>query len=477
MRFFSRILKYQDSLFGGLFVLSVALVGFGGGAFVAEYRVFPYHMVREAAAGVVAVYKDITDTTNDSLLRRVSEFSTAEVPANRIRYPGALYSGLLWQGGDGLFRETCPDLGCLAVEYSSSGEVVHAYPYRFDQFGEWQKIVELPRGVVHPFQPPRLLQVPHAVRQYSNGDLLVIYSYRNSFPWKGGVARLDREGRPVWIRDDYSHHWPTLFEDPDGEELALVPGTTLEGVPVSSLIERRPPSTDITCEGFKNEVDHVRVLNGDGSVRQDIRIVDKIIDSPFASMLFLSTDPCDLLHLNYIDRIREDVDGILGVAPGDYVVSLRNISAFGIMDNVTGAVKKVVSGTFIHQHAVQHLRGSEFLIFDNHGADADAGPSRLLLIDLADGAVRERTIFPLANTPEEFRLFSHNRGNISISLDREKAIVVSSNEGIALEVQLSDGAILNVFRNIHDLSGMEHNLEGAGDRAVYLVLHDIQYVE
>ena len=56
-------------------------------------------------------------------------------------------------------------------------------------------------------------------------------------------------------------------------------------------------------------------------------------------------------------------------------------------------------------------------------------------------------------------------------------IVVSSNQGIGLEVRLSDGAVLNVFRNVHDLSGLRHNLEEAGDRAIYLVFKDLQYVE
>lgn len=194
-------------------------------------------------------------------------------------------------------------------------------------------------------------------------------------------------------------------------------------------------------------------------------------------MLFHSTDPCDLLHLNYIDRIREDVEGILGVTPGDYVVSLRNISAFGIMDGETGRMKRLARGSFIQQHSVQHLKGSQFLMFDNHGADADAGPSRILLVDLGGGSVREQTLYPLSSTPEKFRFYSGLRGNVSISQDRKRMILVSSDQGIGLEVRLTDGSILNVFRNVYDLSGLKHNLEDAEDRAVYLVLQDLQYVE
>ena len=472
------ILRNQNGIFAGLFVVSVALASFAAGGLVSRYKVFPYSLAREALWGVRAIYKDVTNTEYDTLLRQVSEYSTADAAANRIQDLGGLTSGLLWPGGEGLFREICPERGCLAVEFSSSGEVVHAYPYRLDDLDEWEKLAELPRDTVHPFQRPELRKVPGAVRKYSNGDLLVVFYYANAIPDEGGAARIDRSGMPVWVREDYSHHWPTLFEGDDGEDLALVPGMTIEDGSENSDSKQDMLGNVPACSPLDlNLVDHVRILDGDGSILQDIRIIDKIIESPFASMLLHSISACDLLHLNYIDRIRDDVKDIPGVNPGDYVVSLRNVSAFGIIDSDTGSMKRMVRGGFIQQHSVQHLTGSEFLLFDNHGADADGGPSRVLLVDLADGAIRERTVFPLGDTPEELRFFSDIRGNISVSEDRKRTILASSNQGIGLEVRLSDGAVLNVFRNIHDLSGLEHNLEDADDRAVYLVLNDLQYVK
>ena len=56
-------------------------------------------------------------------------------------------------------------------------------------------------------------------------------------------------------------------------------------------------------------------------------------------------------------------------------------------------------------------------------------------------------------------------------------IVTSSNQGVGLEVTVFDGAILNVFRNIHDLPGLNQNLEEAGGESIYLVLKDLQYAE
>ena len=469
------ILRHQNGLLASLFVVSIALASFAAGGIVGKYRVFPYYLLSEAVAGVRALYRDVTNTTYDSLARRVSEYSAVDAPSRRVDDTEALTSGLLWPGGEGLFREICPEMGCLAVELSSSGEVVHAYPYRLDAIKEWRKVVELPRGTVHPFQAPKLSKVIHAVRKYSNGDLLIVFDYANSIPDEGGVARIDRSGMPLWVREDYSHHWPTLFTDVNGEEFALIPGMTIED---DLNLKHSVLSFEPECPPYShNQVDHVKVLGGDGSILQEIRIIDRIMESQYASMLNHSTSSCDLLHLNYIDRIRDDVSGMPGVYPGDYVVSFRNISSFGIMDSETGRIKRMVRGTFSQQHSVQHLKESKFLLFDNHGADINAGPSRILLVDLAGSAVHEQTIYPRADTPEELRFFSYLRGNISISQDRERMIIASSNQGIGLEVQLSDGGVLNLFRNIHDLSGMAHNLEEAGERAIYLVLRDLQYVE
>ena len=84
--------------------------------------------------------------------------------------------------------------------------------------------------------------------------------------------------------------------------------------------------------------------------------------SPYSGVLRQSTNGCDPLHLNFIDVVRDDLPaGIEGIEPGDIVVSLRNISAFGIIDAGSGDLKRLVRGTFIQQHSVQHLSGSRYI--------------------------------------------------------------------------------------------------------------------
>ncbi len=173
-----------------------------------------------------------------------------------------------------------------------------------------------------------------------------------------------------------------------------------------------------------------------------------------------------LLHLNFIDTFH-------GASPKQFqqnsiVVSLRNLSAFAILNSENGAPQRVVRGSFVQQHSVHHLSGSKFLIFDNHGGNLDGGPSRLLEVDIERG--EERTIFPNPSTPIELRtLFSDTAGYVDISSDRKRSFVSFSHAGIAVEVEIATGRVLTIYRNCHAFS----HSESAGrwsSKGVFLVL-------
>ena len=167
-------------------------------------------------------------------------------------------------------------------------------------------------------------------------------------------------------------------------------------------------------------------------------------------------DHCDPLHLNSVHVLGKDAEGAGedDLAPGDLMVSLRNLDAFAVLDRRTHRVKRLVRGSFAWQHAVLHLEGSRFLMLDNHGEvwGDEKGSSRLLMVDVANG--EETTIFPNAATPGDLRSFFYTwvRGDISLSPDRRRVIVTISHSGRAFEVRLSDGALLTLFHDVHDVS-------------------------
>ena len=250
----------------------------------------------------------------------------------------------------------------------------------------------------------------------------------------------------------------------------------------SIAFERGPKTITIKCRTGRPYLDAISTIDGDGRLLRRINLIDALRDSPFAHVMQSTSDtnyrlaaPCDPLHLNFVHRLRADAGGTWGLAPGDLVASLRNLSAFAIVDGESGRVKRLVRGSFFYQHSVQHLTGSTFLMFDNYGGDGVHGPSRLLRIDLADG--RETTVFPNDQTPEPLRnLFSHNQGNIDISSDRQRAMVVFTLQGIAVEVRLADGAVLNVFHSLHDVSSLEQFPKDRQQRAAVFEMSGLSYI-
>ena len=234
--------------------------------------------------------------------------------------------------------------------------------------------------------------------------------------------------------------------------------------------------TTIRCDTGEPYLDTVNVVDGDGRLLKRIDLVDALVSSKFASALLHTSNACDPLHLNFIHLLGDDAGGAHGIAPGDLVVSLRNLSAFAILDAESGSLKRLVRGSFLQQHSVHRLEGSTFLMFDNLGHDHVGGPSRLLMVDIADG--RETTVFPNETTPEALRiLFSQSAGSIDISPDRERAIIAFTGDSVAVEVRISDGAVLNVFTSLHDLSGRDQFSEERTKVAGRFRLYGIDYVK
>ena len=136
------------------------------------------------------------------------------------------------------------------------------------------------------------------------------------------------------------------------------------------------------------------------------------------------------------------------------MVSLRTLNAFGIIDRDTRRLKRLERGSFIRQHAVRHFEQARFLMFDNLGADGVHGPSRLLMVDLATG--KETTLFPRDHTPAHLRRVTPASGYIEVSPDRQRVLFNEKTLGRILELRLSDGRVLNIFRQLHDLSSVEN---------------------
>lgn len=450
-----------------LFLLALAVGLIAWGIAIERYGVFP-RPVLSAALKTARTTLESSRTPDTGSFQGFADTPLAKFAGQRIEIIGgdALGDAMLIQGGRHQFRELCPEHGCLAVAVAPSGDVIHTWPFRPNAIhaanvaDEGEYPYERNR-----FSPERDME-PIEIEQYPNGDLLVTFHLRNAFPYAGGVARIDRDGNPRWFRRDYSHHHPRIG---DGD-VAFVPAVTVGGDTLEV-----PNGDDVfayACDG-KVYRSALNVLDGDGALIERIPVLDILLASPRSGVLSEPADPCDPLHFNSVDIAGEDAGG--GIAAGDLILSLRNVSAFAVLDGETRALKRLVRGAFFRQHDVTHLTGSTFLMFDNQGGDRVGGPSRLLMVDLATGA--ETTIFPNERTPAALRgLYSYNRSAIDVSPDGERATAAFSREGVAVEVRLADGAVVGVFRSLHDVSGLDQFPDERIERAAVFFLQGVDYL-
>ena len=425
-----------------LLVVALMSAAFVGGMYVYKEKVFPYSLFRAAWLTGRELFE--IHVSESPLLHGAASVDVTPGRREPLRFEfigaDALADPILVAGGAAALSGYCPGAtSCLAIEYAGRGEVVHAWPYRPDEIANAPAIADLPYEEPLGFRFSRHAY-PVGVSRYANGDLLVIFQLIHTFPYAGGVARIDRDGRVVWYRRDYSHHYPHLI---DGD-VALVPGMRIGEGPIRARYPtgKRRPGWTLHCD--RPFLDFVHVVDGEGRLLEEISVFDALVESPYGRLLLYRNHPCDPTHLNFVHQVREDAGGVSGIEAGDLVVSLRNLNAFGILDRDDRRLKRLVRGTFFRQHSVTHLEGTKFLMFDNYGGDGVHGPSRLLLVDVAEGT--EHTVFPNGTTPGHLQgLFSFGGGHISVSPDRRRVFVTFSREGKAVEVRLADGAVLTVL--------------------------------
>ena len=423
-----------------LFWVAVTALAFGGGAYVAWSGVFPWKFIYN---GVKTGVQTADAWRRHDRLRRenrcVAGVPTDSVDATRIRPTTSnggseLSDPVVFLDHPRTFVDPCVSPhGYVAVEYRGPGNAGMKWPFRPDllaRAAEEAQPLEKTPGI-----PSADVFRAAWATPYPNGDLLVSFHYQYwHHPSYAGAGRVGQDGQVLWFTPEgYSHHEAHV----GAGDTVWVAGATLE-----EPVRRLPGLGTWECDRLSNLVlDRINVLDESGALVDSVSVLDAFLASRWAPAL-IHADPCDPFHLNSVSMVGEDVSGLPDVRPGDLVLSFRNLDAFAVLDRETGVVKRYARGTFVRQHSVKHLGGSEFVLFDNQGGyeqdENDGYPySRVLVVDLASG--EERVLFP--RIPAQ-QWFSRIRGRVSLSPDRTRVLASFTRSANAVEVRIADGAVL-----------------------------------
>lgn len=435
----------------------LAVAAFILGFAVRQYRLFPYQLIADAVrttrrARAAFFSRDLAEIQD---MKAINDNSAGAPPRFQFTEGDSMADPVIWLGGYGRFGEYSPEYGCLAVEFSHEGELLHPIPLRVDEIKRMEPIARM------PYSDPGFSFHKHThffgLARHDSGDIFTTMHHHRApvHPYAGGIMRVDRDGHPIWWRRDYSHHAPSIGTHPEFGEVLVTPGLTLHRGDVvyhlgdESLRLRSDPSLDVL-------MDVINILRPeDGELLRQFSVMDAIKNSPHSAVLGANNDHMDPIHANSVVVLDDRVDGEGILSSGDLVVSMRSLSAVGVLDGRDGSLKCLTRGSFLFQHSARHWKGSKFLLLDNQGTDGTHGPSRLLMINLVTGT--ERTIFPNVNTPPSIRAkaVTRIRGHVSVSPDLTRAICTFPDARFAVEVRLSDGECLTVFENVHDISSFE----------------------
>ena len=401
------------------FLLSVGVLLYAYGVAVGVYRIFPYDILKSAAAaGVEWVRFPL-----HKLRIKPQKFLTPARHKGKgvVKHiKGKAFSGKTFI--EGFFGDS---IRMKLIDMD--GEVIHEWRASFNEI--WPEAQHLKK------QPHDWDIQVHGALLYPNGDVVFNFQY-------GGLVRIDKCSRVRWKLPYQTHH--SIFQDTDGN--LWVPGRRLHEKTVEKFPKVPAP--------FYEE--YILKISPDGRVQREISILDVIFGSQYEGVLFANgahetkiTVPLDhdFTHLNDIEILPLKMASKFAFfEAGDLLVSLRNMNLLLIIDPNSEKIKWSMTGPYIRQHDPDFLSTGRISVFDNR-RDGDNGKilggSRILELD----PIKQKVI-TVYGGEENQQFFTDTQGDHQ-HLPNGNILITESNAGHAFEVT-ANGDIVWSFVNRWD---------------------------
>jgi outer membrane protein assembly factor BamB len=421
------------------FILGISFMTYLYGVASTKERWFPTNFVADGWRAAKAL-KEVWESEVEGLPPGAIEWTDTEPTLRQLPDPAQTKAPnppddlVLVTGGPYELTNLCPELGCLAWLMDRHGVVYHAWP--IDPEVQW--------GETLSGYPRRENITPIGTHVYDNGDLLVTFQGRNTFPFGVGVAKFDRNGKVLWQKEINAHHWLDVGDD----GLIYLAVHRLRDSP----IELGDTDHRLICEDGKIYEDFVVILDRDGRVIEDLSLLDAYVESGYAGLLERTRSDCDPLHLNDVRVLKAELaDAYPAFTAGDLMVSTNAVNAVAVIDRSSRTIKWLTSGTMMSQHNPRFAGDNRILVFDNRGGTRIGGKGGSRIIAIEVGSQHAGTIFPPPGRSPSLDFYTDVSGHFDLDRVRSRALVVLSLQGRIVEVDLKSGRVLWEYANIHEI--------------------------
>ncbi len=384
----------------------------GAGAYA--YKLPPYRELRVAFIGA--------DALVERYLRDDASHSFFWAPARRGDKEVTHHDAARAYQGVTLYLST-HDLEAVLVDME--GRPWHRWALDFSEAWPEPSHVDEPRSDDMIFW--------RAAKVLPNGDLLAVYIARGDTPWGYGLAKIDKDSRPIWTYAERMHH--DLDVGPDGHIYGL--GHRIEHQPLAGLKQIAPPYLE----------DFLVVLSPEGEELRRVSLLSALAASPYADLARLAVTAAgegnDPLHTNAVELVRRPIDvGSTVLQPGQVIVCFRQINTIAAIDPVEGRVVWAYRGPWLAPHDPDLLANGRIMLFDNRGHFGAGGASRVVEFD-----PRDQTVTWTYSGTDAAPFFSALRGRQQV-LPNGNVLITESAAGRLLEIT-RDGEIVWEYINPH----------------------------
>jgi len=392
----------------------MAVAGFGWGMAATRNNAFPVPQITWLGQTVRELLGE-----SDDLLHRTGVVDEKAVAAP---LPDAVAPGLLLVAGsmDGTRNS-------FVRVIDRAGAVVHEWDAGWSRV--WPDPGSAFDGAALPNEAGLYI---HGLDVLPDGGFVANFEHLSTF-------RMDACGEVVWKLPNFGHH--AVHVTDTGAIWATAETQITEGPTGHPNI--RAPFRDWTLQR----------IGDDGEVEREIGVVEVLEANGLTGLLHLANVSNgstavsgDTLHLNDVDVFPRGWASDT-FAPGDIMISLRNINAILVFDPETLALKFLSQGRVLRHHDPDFLPDGTISVFDNHNLEPDIGPaegrSRIVELSVPDGAAT--TVLGAEGAPAFYTAImgTHQR------LQNGNILVNSSGQGRVLEFT-PEGELAWRWSNLED---------------------------